>query len=134
MNRYVVLISADNPDGTTTGLYALTTSSEPSTGLKSLQIYSPIPCSLVHAIEANNRSEDLERTLQIKFNDKRDHSFWYSLDADDLALVHTINRDNLMRLTGMIKRQLAPPPQVNGKPLPAVIADLIAKCDTLLDL
>lgn len=144
MSRHVVLIRINcNPNelllrrekiGLLTDIFALTTSSDPAIGLRSLQNYCPFPCELIHIITANSRAEDLEKTLQIKFNDRHLHSFWYILTPDDVALICSITPENLMRLTGMIKRQLAPPPQIQGKPLPSAITDLIDKCNTLLDL
>lgn len=142
--RYVVLIIANaNPNeqllarevfGPQTEICALTTSGNPEVGLSSLQNYCPIPLELVHTIESATRTDDLERTLSIRYNAQRirPHSFWYYLTPADIAFIRTIHRDNLMRITGIIKRQLAPPPQVNGKPIGDAITDMLAQCDYML--
>lgn len=140
MSRYVVLIYADRYGVTETvrdnRLYAITVASNPGPALESLQAYWPVKLELVHAIEAGNRTDDLERTLHIKFRAQRAPygAFWFILKGSDVELIKSITGANLTRVSGMLKRQLAPPPEpvIATKDLPDFIAEQLEKCENLL--
>ena len=90
-------------------LYALTTSNHPPTGLALLQTYCPIKLDIIHVIHTRSQTEILERTLQIKFQHRRLHSFWYAFSPDDIQFIQALNETNFSSMIGFIQRQLKKP-------------------------
>lgn len=135
MSQYVIIIIASHTrknlfDGQLLYRVAITTSSNPQIGLQRLQDFSPIDVSFYHAIKADNRSDHLIRTFQIKYQASLVRSFWYDLPKSELDFLKTINEDNLTKVQGLIHKQLAPPP-IPDQELPNFIQEQLALCKTL---
>ncbi len=90
-------------------LYALTTTNHPPTGLALLQHYCPIKLETVHSVRAGNASDNLLLTLQIRFQNRRLHSFWYALSAEDINFIKLLTETNFNSMIGFIQRQLKKP-------------------------
>lgn len=101
MSQYVVLLttlSLDEP------LYALTTSSNPAAGISILQDYCPVPLELLHTISTGNSTDNLIKTLRIKFHSQLSHSFWYNLNPEQVAFIQTITTENFRNIIGLIHK------------------------------
>lgn len=135
MIRHVVLVQAHyGPDPMR---HAISLAVDPQLSLDSLNDYSPVRCQLVHAIRADNRAEYLLRTLQIRYQAKKLHSFWYRLNPQDVAFIRSLTDKNFFEIAGMINRATMPPPPppkpvIPAEELPKFIAGQIALTEKLL--
>lgn len=100
MSQYVVLLTTLSEDP----LYALTTTTNPAVGVPALQNYCPLPLELLHSIHTGNSTDNLIRTLRIKFQDQLSHSFWYHLTPEQVVFIQEITQENFRRVVGLIHK------------------------------
>ena len=136
MSQYVILIQTANMSLTDDyarpiTLYALTTTSFPPTGLAVLQNYCPVKLETVHSIHTRMQTDYLLRTLQIKFQPRLLHSFWYALAQDEIEFIKSLNEHNFSNMIGLIHRQLKKP-ETNATQGANFIAGQIAKAESAL--
>lgn len=126
MIRHVVLVQAlYGPDPMR---HAISLAVNPDYMLSSLNEYSPVLCQLVHIVRADNRAEYLLRTLQIRYQTKKLHSFWYRLSPTDVAFIKSLTDQNFFEIAGFINRQAVPPPPPRPPVIPAdELLDFVAQ-------
>ena len=90
-------------------LYALTRTNHPPTGLDLLQSWCPVKLQTIHVIHTRNQTETLLQTLQIKFQHRQLHSFWYAFTPDDITFLKSLTETNFASMIGFIQRQLKKP-------------------------
>lgn len=142
MSQYILLIKAPLTYGlhapgnlrlsTPHDSYALTTSNHPPTGLLILQNYNPSRLTLIHSIRAASGTDNLLRTLEIKFHSKHLHSFWYAFLPEDIEFIKSLNESNFNQMIGLIQRQLKKP-DMSAPELDNFIAEQLAKADGALE-
>jgi Meiotically up-regulated gene 113 len=127
---YVVIIEAFGDYHISLNRYAITVASDPERGLAHLQAFSPIPCALVHSIKTDNRSEILEKTLHIRYQQQRDHSFWFNLTTEEITFLKSITAENFNRLPGLLRKAL--PPDTSKQDLEKLVNEQAELCERLL--
>lgn len=149
MSQYIILIqTADTPNSVIdpyrlrtaeflavntapVTLYALTTTNHPATGLALLQNYCPVKLQTVHTINSRNQTEILQRTLQIKFQHRLLHSFWYAFSLDEVEFIKSLNEHNFSNMIGFIQRQLKKP-DMDSAELQAFVNEQLQKAEGAL--
>lgn len=112
-------------------VYALTTSNHPPTGLALLQNHCPVKLQVIHIVHAGNATDNLVRTLQIKFRHRLLHSFWYAFSQEDLEFIKSLNERNFNSIIGFIQRQLKKP-EMNQTETQEFINEQIRKAEGAL--
>lgn len=111
--------------------YALTTTTHPPTGLSLLQTYCPLKLETIHFIHSRNQTDILLKTLQIKFQHRLLHSFWYAFSLEDITFIKALNEQNFSSMIGFIQRQLKKP-DMDQDQLQAFIQEQLQKAKRAL--
>jgi len=127
MSQYIILAKAN----TEPIYYALTTSNHPPTGMQTLQNFCPIVLELLHTIHTDNSSDNLLRTLQIKFKPQHTHSFWYQLQPEHITFIQSITTANFHNIIGLIHKQERKP-DLNNEEVQTLIAESLKKAEGAL--
>lgn len=129
MSQYVILVRTDSL--LPLPRFALTTSNNPATGLAILQNCSPVKLALMHSIHTANRTEVVERTLQIKYRTRLHHGFWYDLTPQDVADICALNESNFQNMIGLIQKSLVKP-SLSETETKALIAEALQQAEAAL--
>lgn len=137
MSQYVILIQTPSIeiyhglDHRSAIFYALTTTNHPPTGLLNLQNFCPVKLEAIHFINSRNQTDILLKALQIKFQHRLLHSFWYAFSPEDITFIKALNEHNFSNMIGFIQRGLKKP-DMNQDQLQAFIQEQLQKAEGAL--
>lgn len=92
MTNYVYFAEADN------GLVKIGKAKNVRLRISSLRSSSPIPLRLLHVIDCNGRSRQIERHFHKMFKTKRRHGEWFRLTLKEKMEITKIDADGMRRI------------------------------------